>query len=158
VASLPIASDNAFGVVKVDGTTITATDGVISTAGGAETYEVTVSLTNPTGASSFSYGEVYLSTDGSTDESGFAPKYTKGELLASFASASDSVTVEVDAASYGIVVLLQGEMQPTISASNVTCTGSASYVGTLDEIDGASSLFQVTGDGTITIDGIDYSD
>lgn len=122
------------------------------------TYSVTVSLTNPISASDFQYGEVYVSPDGSTDSSGFKPKYVMGEQLASFASAADSVTVDSDAGDYGIVVELCGAMQPSVTASNITCTGGVSYIGSLEYPGATGSLFQVTGDGTITIDGIDYDD
>jgi hypothetical protein len=122
------------------------------------TYSVTVSLTKPVSASDFQYGDVYASPDGSTDSSGFSPKYVKGEQLASFASASDSVTIDADADAYGIVVELYGAMQPSVAASNITCTGGVSYVGSLTYPGATGSLFQVTGNGTITIDGIDYGD
>lgn len=121
-------------------------------------YNVTVSLTNPVSASDFNYGDVHTSPDGSTDTSGFRPKYTLGDKLVDFASATDSVTVSVGSESYGIVVELYGAMQPDISASNITCTGGVSYIGSLQYPGATGSLFQVTGDGTITINGIDYGD
>lgn len=132
---------------------------LLSPKTGPTSYSVTVSLTNPTSPRDFRLGDICASPDGSTDSSGLRPKYTLGDKLADFASATDSATVSVDPESYGIVVELGGAAtQPPISASNITCTGGVSYIGSLMYVGATGSLFNVTGDGTITINGADYSD
>lgn len=142
VASLPIASDNAFGVVKVDGTTITATDGVISTSGGAETYEVTITLTNPRNPSEFKSCEVHQQSSADA-----FPEVS--ERLGAITSPTGSATFAVSMPY--IQVAYQGM---SVGRGTVTCTGGVSYAGPGSE----SDIFAVTGDGTIVSDGVDYDD
>lgn len=144
VASLPLASSNAFGVVKVDGTTITATDGVISTAGGSGAYEVTITLTNPVNASQFSRCTVLqMASSDPYDGSGVA--------LQTITSPTGSETYEIPATAYGLMVTPYG-VSPY--GGSATCTGGVTFV----RDDGGQFIFSVTGDGTATIDGVDYDD
>ena len=143
VVSLPIASDNAFGVVKVDGTTITATDGVISTAGGAETYEVTITLTNPQNSRYFSNVEVSECENGSAYDSSVSPL---GNITSPTGSQSYVMSKPY------CIVSPQGSGAPSVDESMCTCTGGASFFA----MDGTAGVFLITSDGTITIDGIDY--
>jgi hypothetical protein len=142
--SLPLASDSAFGVVKVDGTTITAADGVISTAGGATSYEVTVTLTNPVNAGQFSRCTVLqMASSDPYDGSGVA--------LQTITSPMGSETYEIPATAYGLMVTPYG-VSPY--GGSATCTGGVTFV----RDDGGQFIFSVTGDGTATIDGVDYDD
>ena len=144
VASLPLASDSAFGVVKVDGTTITATDGVISMDGGTTSYEVTVTLTNPLHASQFSRCTVLqMASSDPYDGSGVA--------LQTITSPTGSETYEIPATAYGLMVTPYG-VSPY--GGSATCTGGVTFV----RDDGGQFIFSVTGDGTATIDGVDYDD
>jgi hypothetical protein len=147
VASLPIASDNAFGVVKVDGTTITATDGVISTAGGAETYEVTITLTNPSSGQYFEKCNIY-GYDTTAKETTV--------LLGEIDSPTGSATVEYDPSLHEkLGIQFSANWGATYDAQNITCTGDVSFY----DFDISNvSIFNVEGDGTITFDGIDYGD
>lgn len=144
VASLPLASDSAFGVVKVDGTTITATDGVISTDGGATSYQVTVTLTNPVNASQFSRCRVLQMASSDPYDGG-------GVELQTITSPTGSETYEIPATAYGLMVTPQG-VSPY--GGSATCTGGVTFVSD----DGGEFIFSVTGDGTITLDGVDYDD
>jgi hypothetical protein len=147
VASLPIASDNAFGVVKVDGTTITATDGVISTAGGAETYEVTITLTNPSSGQYFEKCNIY-GYDTTAEETTV--------LLGEIDSPTGSTTVEYDPSLHEkLSVGFSASWGVAYDAQSITCTGGVSFYN-FDRFNIA--IFNVEGDGTITFDGIDYGD
>lgn len=109
-------------------------------------YTVTVSLTNPVNASSFSRCSIYevLSSD----------VYDWGDQIATISSATGSTSVSVDSSNYGIVVVASGASVYT-DLSMCNCTGDVSA----EDTDGAGAiLFHVTGDGTITIDGVDYDD
>lgn len=120
---------------------------------------VTVSLTNPVGATKFQQCEIFSSETGAIDDSGFRPTYAVGELLATISSASGQAEFEVPVDMYGIVVRITGAVkQPTVSQTNVTCTGDVQYIGTLVASLGTTVLFEVTGDGTVTLNGLDYSD
>jgi hypothetical protein len=74
-ADLPLASASAFGAVKVDGTTITATGGVISAVGGSgnatEIQSIPVSATAPTTGQVLEYnGSEYVPTTPSSGGGG----------------------------------------------------------------------------------------
>lgn len=142
VASLPLASDSAFGVVKVDGTTITATDGVISTAGSVEAYEVTLTLTNPVNPSEFDSCEVMQQESADI----FPESYeTLGTITSPTGSAAFVVTMPYLHVSY------QGM---SVALGTATCTGGVSFV----KKSGPEQIFQVAGDGTIVSDGVNYDD
>lgn len=143
VASLPLASDSAFGVVKVDGTTITATDGVISTAGGSGAYEVTITLTNPISPSYFHKCDVYQQ-----DSAGPFPEAQ--EKLGTITSPTGSATYMVSMPYLGIYY-----SGASVARGTATCTGGVS----LDSTYGSDTEFYaVTGDGTIVSDGVNYDD
>ena len=143
VASLPLASDSAFGVVKVDGTTITATDGVISTAGGSGAYEVTITLTNPISPSSFSECVVYQQ-----DSAGPFPEAQ--EQLGTITSPTGSATYMVSMPYLGIYY-----SGASVARGTATCTGGVSLDSTYSS---DTEFYAVTGDGTIVSDGVNYDD
>lgn len=109
-------------------------------------YTVTISLTNPAHASSFRDCQIYeaLSND----------VYDMGKNIGSILSATGSTEVSVDTSMYGIVVVASGTSVYT-DLGMCNCTGDVSAE---DTDFGGAILFGVTGNGTITIDGIDYSD
>lgn len=109
-------------------------------------YTVTVSLTNPVNASSFSRCSIYEALSSNV--------YDWGNQLATISSATGSTSVSVDSSNYGIVFVASGaSVYADLSMCN--CTGNVSA----EDTDGAGAiLFHVTGDGTITIDGVDYDD
>lgn len=112
-------------------------------------YTVTISLTNPVNASEFSYCHIYdLTTYDSGDPWGGA-----GSQIGSISSASGSTSVDSYATSYGIIVYLVGASVYTYT--DPVCTGGASFT---DMDSTGSFFFHVTGDGTITIDSVDYDD
>lgn len=120
---------------------------------------VTVSLTNPVKPSNFQQCEIFASETGAIDSSGSRPTYAIGEQLATISSASGQAEIEAPGVMYGIVVRITGTViQPSISQTNVTCTGDVNYIGSLVSPIGTAVLFEVTGDGTLTINGIDYDD
>lgn len=109
-------------------------------------YTVTISLTNPVHASAFNSCQIYeaLSND----------IYDQGANLGSISSATGSTEVSVGSSVYGVVVVVSG-VSPYTDLSMCNCTGDVSAE---DTDTGGAILFSVTGNGTITIDGIDYSD
>lgn len=109
-------------------------------------YTVTVSLTNPVNESGFSGCDICgaLSND----------VYDWGEQIGSISSATGSTSVSVDSSNYGIIVIVRGTSVST-DMSMCSCTGGVSAEDT--DYSGAI-LFHVTGNGTITIDGVDYDD
>lgn len=120
---------------------------------------VTVSLTNPVKPSNFQQCEIFASETGAIDSSSLRPTYAIGEQLATISSASGKAEIEAPGVMYGIVVRITGTViQPSISQTNVTCTGDVQYIGTLVASLGTTVLFEVTGDGTVTLNGLDYSD
>ena len=142
---LPIATDSQYGVVMVDGTTITAAGGVISTAS-SESYEIAVALTNPISGSDFN--SCYISYyDGS---GGIYPP------IDTITSASGSITVTFDPATYQQLVLEFNTKWGFSITENPVCTGGVTFAG-FDSA-GINPVFNVTGSGSITINGIDYGD
>ena len=139
----PKASDTQYGMVMVDGTSITATNGVISTAGSVETYEVTITLTNPLSSGSF-----HLCTIHQCDSSSYDP--AQEEQIGSITSPTGSATVTVS-----MPYLRLFYDGTSVSLGTVTCTGGVSLVTTYDAV---MEVYQVTGDGTIVSDGVDYND
>lgn len=109
-------------------------------------HTVTISLTNPANASAFGDCRIYeaLSND----------VYNPGEEIGSISSATGSTSVSVDSSNYGIVVIVSG-IAVNADLSMCSCTGDVSAE---DTDYGGAILFHVTGDGTITIDGVDYDD
>lgn len=107
-------------------------------------YTVTISLTNPVNAGEFSSCNIVEQNTSTIGDS--------GNLLASITSASGSETVTVSASIYGLLVVPNG-MSVSVKTSGFSCTGGASY----DKSDNMGGfIFAVTGNGTITMDGIDY--
>ena len=142
VTSLPLASNVMFGVVKTDGTSIVATDGVISTAGGSGAYEVTITLTNPYNPSSFSECVVYQQ-----ESADLYPEVR--EQLGTITSPTGSATFAVSMPY--VQVVYNGS---SVSVGIATCTGGVSFVTS----EGAAEIYAVTGDGTIVSDGVNYDD
>ena len=108
-------------------------------------YTVEVSLTNPAHAEHFSH--CTIDTALSNDLRG-----DSGEVLGQIDSPSSSTTVTVPPSAYGIIVNVDGV---STSLGTTSATGGVTYI--TDDGYGAT-LFQVTGDGTATLDGIDYDD
>lgn len=109
-------------------------------------YTVTVSLTNPVNAVSFRGCCIYEAFSNDV--------YDQGNQIGSISSATGSTSVSVDSSNYGIIVIVSGTAVST-DLSMCSCTGGVSAE---DTDSGGAILFHVTGDGTITIDGIDYDD
>ena len=140
VQPLPVATDSQYGVVMVDGTTITANGGVISTAGGSTASEVTVTLTNPRNASEFRrvvVSESDTQTGAATD-------------LGTITSPTGSGTYTVEKPYLQVAPF--GVGSPWIDESSCTCTGGVAFDSSFD----GTGIFLVTGDGTVTISGLDY--
>ena len=107
-------------------------------------YTVTVSLTSPTSESYFSSCEIFEYSSG-----------TKGTQIGTISSptGSTSVTVTTDG------VLVEIRSTGYFGFGNTTTTGSVTWnYGINETSSGADIWYDVTGDGTITIDGIDYDD
>lgn len=109
-------------------------------------YTVTVSLTNPVNPSEFSYCNVYEQLSSTRNDI--------GDLLGKISSPTGSITISVPTGIFGVNVEPSG-MSVSVPLSGISCTGDVSYYNQ-DLLGGF--IFEVTGDGTITMDGIDYDD
>lgn len=105
-------------------------------------YNVTISLTNPVNASYFNNCTIYkaLSSD----------NFDNLDKIGEIESASGSTVVTISDF-FGLNVYLDGM---SVGNPTISCTGGVSYIG--NDFNYGTWLFQVTGDGTITLDGIDY--
>ena len=112
------------------------------------TYTVTVSLTNPVSPSDFISCDIYDAPTSDPDDA--------GSSIGSISTASGSTEVLVGSASYGIVVEPYGNWGNSFYTSDISCTGGVTLTSV--ECTDYGALFEITGDGTITIDGIDYGD
>ena len=134
------------GNITIDGGTALTTqeieDAVDEAFPASSDYEVMVSLTNPIGASDFRACNIYA-YDGSET----------GALLGTINSASGNTTVHVSADLSSIAIAFDTNWG--LTRGTTTCTGDVTYMG-LSSM--AEDIFSVSGDGTITIDGNDYSD
>lgn len=107
-------------------------------------YTVTVSLTNPLHSSGFGncgIDELLSTSDSDT-----------GKRLGDIDRSDGTKTVFVDGV-YGLMIRVDGLSVGIVDSSMITCTGGVTLIRA-----GVESMYQVTGDGTITIDGIDYDD
>lgn len=113
-------------------------------------HNVTVSLTNPSNHLSFRYCNIYeVQTDNFSSMS--------AQPIGTINSSTGSVSVSVPASVYGIVIDVGGG--PIRVVPNPTCTGYTSYIKRMDGQDNNTSIMcSITGDGTITLDGINYND
>ena len=109
-------------------------------------YTVTISLTNPVNSQYFQSGSVCeaLSDD----------PWDTGNELGTFSSPTDSISVVVPTTVYGIEVVLTSNY---IGAYpwNATCTGGVSVSQNYEP---GMVVFEVTGNGTIVMDGVNYND
>lgn len=105
-------------------------------------YTVTVSLTNPVNGGLFSSCAIWecLSDD----------PYDTGNQIGSITSPTGTTTVTTT--SYGISVWIRGT-SVGIDVSGISCTGGVAYSNEYYE---DAAAFVVTGNGTVTIDGVDY--
>ena len=107
---------------------------------------VTISLTNPVNATSF--------TGGYIDELYSDDLHDTGTTLATINSPTSTTTVTVSGGIYGIQLVLSGYYPAYLGSGYVTCSGGVS----LGDSDNGAANFAVTGDGTIIVDGFDYND
>jgi hypothetical protein len=105
-----------------------------------------VSLTNPINQSQFSY--CYISEQYS------AADKDAGVTFGQIQSASGSTSVTVPISLYGVFIDINGNYGSSFYSNNISVTGGVSYIGW----DGIGAKFEVTGNGTITIDGVEYYD
>lgn len=111
------------------------------------TYSITVSLTNPVNSGQFHYCEIWqMASDSTTD--------LANVKLAVITSPTGSCVVECSTAAYGLYIYPWGT-STYADSNNVSCTGGVSLSR---QEDNQIFVFTLTGDGTITIDGIDYDD
>ena len=128
--------------------TAALTASVMAFEGGSEPpapsgYSVTVTLTNPLSSGSFHWCNIYQ-----CDSSSYEP--AQEEQIGSITSPTGSATVTVS-----MPYLRLWYDGTAVSLGTDTCTGGVSLVTTYDS---AIEVFQVTGDGTIVSDGVDYND
>lgn len=113
--------------------------------GGSSNYTVTVSLTNPLNRSEFSSCVIFeaLSND----------PWDTGKQLDVIISADGTKTIQLSSSVYGLNIKAHGT-SVSIPTSGISTTGGV----TLKQVDGEIVIVEVTGDGTITLDSIDYDD
>lgn len=143
---LPIATAEQYGIVMVDGTTITAAGGVISTVS-SESYEIAIALTNPISGSDFRRCDIYY----------FDGNEAVSPPISTLDSPSGSTTVNFDAAQYQQLALGFDTNWGSSFTEDPVCTGDVTFAG-YDARTGSIPIFNVAGSGSITIDSIDYGD
>ena len=136
-----------------DGVTIFGVTGTY-TGGGGGGYTVTISLTNPTNPSDAgdNYAcEIYdlESYDSQNPSAGV------GSKIGQIATPTGSTEVTVPTTSYGIYVPFAG-ISVWQNSKNTTCAGGVSITNFVNW--DTAYWFAVTGNGTITISGVNYND
>lgn len=113
--------------------------------GGSSNYTVTVSLTNPRNRSEFDGCYIFeaLSND----------QWDTGEQLDVIISADGTKTIQLSSSVYGLNITAHGT-SVSIPTSGISTTGGVTFKQVIGEI----VIAEVTGDGTITLDSIDYDD
>ena len=113
--------------------------------GGSSNYTVTVSLTNPLNRSEFDGCTIFeaLSND----------PWDAGKQLDAIISADGTKTIQLSSSVYGLNITAHGT-SVSIPTSGISTTGGV----TLKQVAGEIVIVEVTGDGTITLDSIDYDD
>jgi len=121
---------------------VTAYASVIVNVSSVETYDVTITLTNPVNPSNFHECVVYQQ-----DSADLYPE-TQNHL--------GTITSPTGSATYMVSMpYIQLEYRGTsVSAGTATCTGGVSLVVN----EGSAEIYEVTGNGTIVSDGVDYND
>jgi len=139
---------------------------------------VTINLTNPKNSVSFDGAEIYVVGNQSEFEQEMADVglfYMEGipgcvyssydsdayPLIDSIDSPNDSTAVEIDLSNYSTIMILFKSNVSGLNAGSASCTGGvsdthASYIN--GNIPALLYYCTVTGDGTLTIDGIDYDE
>jgi len=117
------------------------------------TYSVTITATNPmhSGDAPAIACKLYESASGSYGSGTDAGTWALGTQIGQMGH-TDSTTVEIGREMYGIVAVFGNDHFTSVSDSGVTCTGGVSNGGAIN----ARVLLKVDGDGTATIDGVDY--
>lgn len=117
------------------------------------TYSVTITTTNPrhSGDAPAIACKLYESVSGSYGSGTDAGTWALGTQIGQMGH-TDSTTVEIGREMYGIVAVFADDQSTSVSDSGVTCTGGVSNEGAIN----GRVLLKVDGDGTATIDGVDY--
>lgn len=114
--------------------------------GGSNDYTVTISLTNPVNGGYFDYCNI--------NEANNSTDYFNMNKLGEITSPTGSVTITVDQNLYGICIEAVGNgSYQYYDSSNVSCTGGATIANVA-----VNAIIAITGDGTVTIDGINWYD
>ena len=79
------------------------------------------------------------------------PWWDGGESVGTINTPDGNTVVTLDPSYYGLQVVVQG-LSVDVDESRIICTGNIEYIRSVDDM----PCFHVTGDGTITIDSIDY--
>ena len=106
-------------------------------------HAVQISLTNPINGSAFYSCKIYSAS--SSDD------YSSDDKIGEIATASGNTTV--NAQGYGLCVFLDG-MSVDVPQNGIICTSGISYIG-FSYLYG-TWLFEVTSDGSITLNNVDY--
>lgn len=105
-------------------------------------YSVTVSLTNPSNPSAFDVCEIHLYDPSSSMD-----------LIQTITSPTGNATVTVPNSVYGIILYFVG-LTVNVYKATTTVTGGVQY--SITEVD--TVIVEVTANGTITLDGVEYDD
>lgn len=107
---------------------------------------VTIYLTNPNNSSEFTSCDINEVFSNDFWDPG-------ASYIDTIMSASGSKTVQVSSSAYGIIVIPNG-MSVDIPNNGISTTGGVTF----KQNESGQVLFEVNGDGTVTLDGIDYDD
>lgn len=116
-------------------------------------YIVTISLTNPIDGNYFEQCQIDELLSDHKDSVGNYDEFTH---LGVISSADGNITVNVRSTSFGLSIMPEGSFGAAYYENNITTSGGATFVdfGTF----GGDSVYQISGDGSIVIDGINYGD
>ena len=114
-------------------------------------YSVTITTTNPkhSGEADSIPCKLYESENGTTLDG--SNLWALGNQIGSMGH-TDTTTVEVDKELFGIVAVFNDDCNAYVADSGVTCTGGVSNGGARS----SRVLLKVDGDGTATINGVNY--
>lgn len=108
-------------------------------------YTVQIFLTNPVN------GEYFYSCDINSASS--SNDYSSTNKIKEITTASGSATVDIS--EYGFNIYLNG-MSVAVPENGIICTGGVSYIG--NDYSYGTWLFQVTDNGSVTLNNVNYND
>lgn len=145
-------SNLVAGNIKKDVSIFNITGTYEGSGGGGSTgrYEINISLTNPSGVYNFDQCQIYTFSSQFDPDNPDGPYYNTTPLVTVY-NADESFDVFVPTDIWGIWIILNGLGPDGTDYGTCSVTGSLTVDQSYD-----GWVIQVSGDGTVTIDGVDY--